>query len=91
MREHASIRQCQLIGLDMLLVCLTENGEELNNSDKRFIRSVNEEYSGIILFQLASVKLFVSSLRYSQDNPMEVLLTQPYIDVVAGIAMRQTG
>ena len=75
----------------MLLVCVNDNREVLNNSDKRFIRSVIEQYSGIILFELAFVKLFVSSLRYSQDDPMEVLLTQPYIDIVARIAIQQTG
>ena len=74
----------------MLLVCVN-NREDLNNSDKRFIRSVVEQYSDIMLFQIASVKLFVSSLRYSVEDPMEVLLTPPYIDIVAKITMQQTG
>ena len=91
MRDNLQIRQCQLFGLENLLICVNENHEKLNNSEKRFLRNILEEYFSIMLFQLSVVRLFVSCLKGLDDNPMEVLLTQPYVDIVCNIARQQTG
>ena len=44
-----------------------------------------------MLFQLSVVRLFVSCLKELEDNPMEVLLTHPYVDIVCKIVLQQTG
>ncbi|KAI6647956.1 Serine/threonine kinase-like domain-containing protein STKLD1 [Oopsacas minuta] len=90
MRDNTDIRQCQIIGLEKLLICVNYYSGKLNNSDKRFLRNILEHYFDIMLFQLSVVRLFVCSMKDIEDNSIDVLLTQPYVDIVARISLQQT-
>ena len=72
-------------------MCVSECGERLSNSDKRFIRELLLAYWDSMLFRLAVVRLFVADVKDFEDDPMEILLTQPFVDLVTKMLVDQSG